>query len=230
MSSSNVTEEVFARMLDELKRRGSSLLILGSPDPTLRRTISRRLLGDGSAETRRRLFVHAGDPVATPDVAAGPANDGTARVVARSTETRASAASSPSPTAGSPSGIPRRTVDGGRLGTLASVVGEEIHALERRAVGFSPGELRLCVDSLDPMLADRSASELRRFAEATGNRVRAASGMAHSHLSVDRSSAVVGEIAPAFDGLIELRSGVDGSPEHRWTFTDRDVESGWITL
>jgi hypothetical protein len=230
MSSSNGTEEAFARTLDELKRRGSNLLVLGPPDPTLRRTISRRLLGDGCTETRRRLFVHAGDPVATPGLAAGPADDGTARIVVRSTATRAGAASPAPPTAGRSPGIPRRTVDGGRLGTLASAIGEEIDTLERRAGELSSGELRLCVDSLDPLLVDRSASELRQFVSATGNRVRAGSGMAHSHLSGDPSAALVEEIAPAFDGLVELRSGTNGTPEHRWTFPGRDVESGWLPL
>lgn len=246
MPSTNATGHAFGRTLADLKRRGSSLLVLGPRAPFLRRAASRRLLGDGAAETRRRLFVLTDGAATTPEVAVGPATPETTRVVEWSNAvTTRSAATAGDPIDGfAPPGgppatervgdaaadYPRRSARDGRLGSLAAVVGDEIDALERQATSFDPGELRICVDSLDPMLATNEVGEVRRLVGAVARRVRSVSGMAHYHLSAERSDAVVERLEPSFDAVIELRFGADDDPQHRWTFPGRDVESEWLEL
>ncbi len=124
----------------------------------------------------------------------------------------------------------RRSVSGERLGAVAGVLGGEVESIERRAGGLESGELRLCVDSLDALFAGHTPGAVKRFVSVVGNRVRAVSGMAHCHLSADRSDPVCRRLEPAFDAVIELRRGPDGEPEHRWTLRRPDVESEWLAL
>lgn len=246
MANTNAAGGAFGRALADLKRRGSSLLLLGPPAPTLRRAASRRFLGDGERETRRRLFVLAEDAVIGPEVAVGPTTPETTRVIAWSDHCRSSrvagdaSGGTSAPASASESGelaggtppttYPRRTVRGERLGSLAWAVGDGIDALERHATTLDPGELRICVDSLLPMLANRSPGEVRRLVETVGNRVRSVAGMAHYHLPLDRTDPLVDELEPGFDAVVELRLGDDDVPQHRWSFPDRDLGCDWLRL
>jgi hypothetical protein len=221
------SNDSFARSLRDLKRRGSNLLVVGSPADQARNEATRRLLGDGVTETRRRLFVFTDATHTDARIGHGAVGPETVRVLDRTTETRAAAAAVPS--ASTPDRIARRQVETTQLGSLAWCIQEEIGTFDDYAGGLSSGELRLCFDSLAPLLSEHDVETVRRFVHAVGNRVRASGGMAHYHLPVARSEPAVETLAPAFDAIIRLRVR-DGLPEHRWELCDDGTTSSWIPL
>lgn len=221
-------EEAFARSLATLKRRGSNLLVVGAPAEETRLAACRRLLGNGATESRRRLFVLTDATHTNAELGDGPITPETASIVSQSAYTRSTAATTleSSPT---PQNVPRREVDGASLGSLAWTIEDEIDRLESHANGLSTGELRLCFDSLTPLLSEHDTAEVRQFLKAVGNRIKASSGMAHYHLPVPKSDPAVDDIASDFDAIIELRLH-NGVPEHRWSLQRRNHESGWLPL
>lgn len=229
------SDRTFARSLATLKRRGSNLLVVGSVAEAVRTAASRRFLGDGVAESRRRLFVFTDAAYTDVTVGRGPVTSETTRVVTQSIPTRSVASTQATSTEArptsptSPETVDHRHVDSESLGTLAWGIERELTAFERDTGPFSPGELRLCFDSLTPLLSAHETPAVLRFLRAIGNRIRAESGMAHYHLPVARSDPVVDDLSRLFDATIELRlSG--GVPEHRWILHDDAFESGWLPL
>lgn len=217
----------FARSLQDLKRRGSNLLIVGSLAEQVRDAVTRRLLGDGVTETRRRLFVFTDATHADAHLGNGTSSRETTRIIDRVTPTRSTAAMVPPTSAPAP--LTRRRVEPTQLGSLAWCIQEEIGAFDDSADGLSAGELRLCFDSLAPLLSEHDTETVRRFLRIVGNRVRASHGMAHYHLPVARSDPLVDELSTAFDAVIELRVR-DGQPEHRWELRESGFVSSWIPL
>jgi hypothetical protein len=227
MGSAGDRNDSFARSLQDLKRRGSNLLVVGSPAEQARNAATRRLLGDGVTETRRRLFVFTDATHTDARIGNGAIGPETVRVIDRTTETRATAATVP--TASTPDRLARRQIETTQLGSLAWCIEEEIRTLGDYAGELASGELRLCFDSLAPLLSEHEVETVRRFAQTIGNRVRAVGGMAHYHLPVARSEPVVEALAPVFDAIIQLRVR-DELPEHRWELRDSEFESSWIPL
>lgn len=228
MVTADEGEGTFARSLATLKRRGSNLLVVGSPDEEARLAACRRLLGNGTSETRRRLFVLTDATHTDAELGAGPVTPETAAIVSQRAYTRSTAAATPG-SSPLPQNIPRREVDSDTLGSLAWAIEEEIDRFESHADGLSTGELRLCFDSLTPLLSEQDTPDVRQFLQAVGNRIKASSGMAHYHLPVPKSDPIVDDIASCFDAIIELRLH-DGMPEHRWYLQRKDLESGWLSL
>lgn len=238
MGPTATNEEQVFESLRRLKREGSSLLVVGPPNGDLRRAASRRLLGDASAGPRRRAYVLTGEHRVDPAVSNGLTNDRTVRVVEHTPLTRSTAttpASESTATAGTTapstaaSGASRRTVAAGSPSQLSWAVGEEINELERLADGFSPGELRICLDSLSTLVEAHGADEADRFLRMLRRRVRSVGGMAHSHLYAPLDDPLVTRLSPAFDAIIELRA-VDAGFEQRWRLLDRNLDSGWLVL
>jgi hypothetical protein len=240
------TGSPFADALAEFKQRGSNLLVVGPPSDRARAAICRRLLGDTSAGTRRRLFVETDGTASCLTDCDGPITPETTRIVTRPTPTRSSAAERTPPEAGGPTAetdapatptdpdpvpdrVGRRYVTEPALSTLACAVTEEITALADRTDSLDPAELRLCFDSLTPLVAGNDAVSVRRFLHAITARVRSCRGMAHYHLAAGRRDDVVADLAPAFDAVIELRVD-DGRPEQRWHVSDRDLHTDWLPL
>ncbi|MFC5367375.1 DUF7504 family protein [Salinirubrum litoreum] len=235
MAHESRTDTSFADALEEFKRRGSNLLVVGPPSDRARSAICRRLLGDASGRTRRRLFVETDGTASCLDDCDGAITPETTRLVTRPTPTRSAAATvdssttsteSPESTAG---GVARRHVAERGLATLACAINEEIGVFTDRADELDPAELRLCFDSLTPLVAENDSVAVRRFLHTITGRVRSCRGMAHYHLAAGRRDDVVVELAPAFDAVVELR--IDGDrPEQRWHVPDRDLHTDWLPL
>lgn len=237
MAHESRTDTSFADALDEFKRRGSNLLVVGPPSDRARSAICRRLLGDASAGTRRRLFVETDGTASCLDDCDGPITPETTRLVTRTTPTRSAAATvdataTPTPTE-SPNaaggGVARRHVAERELATLACALNEEIGVFTDHTDELDPAELRLCFDSLTPLVAGNDTVAVRRFLHTITGRVRSCQGMAHYHLAAGRRDDVVVELAPAFDAVVELRID-DDRPEQRWHVPDRDLHTDWLPL
>ncbi|MFC7045662.1 hypothetical protein ACFQH6_09820 [Halobacteriaceae archaeon GCM10025711] len=192
----------FAEALDDLKRRGSMLLLVGPGHHDAPSAACQRLLGAAVSEPRRRLYVMSGG---TPATHASPMDVGgdhrqSNRTIVHETTTRSATTAS----AGTPAGLPARTVTDG-LSELHAAVEDEIAAFERDYGDMDPAELRVCLDSVDALLATYDEEDVFEFLHAVAGTMRATGGMCHVHLPTDPDSRVAHLLEPLFDAVIEVR-------------------------
>lgn len=232
----------FEQRLADLKRNGCNVLLVGT-DAT--DAACERLLGESSAGPRYRLFVTTD---ARPDAAraklaavqSGPYAD-PAAVVSWHADVRGSVAGENAPctraggSAGAATGGPGDStiraisVESDDLSELRDHVEDAVASFEDESGDLSPGELRLCFDSMKPLVVDYDDRTVDRFlADLTGI-VESAGGMAHYHLPADYGSETVEGIEPMFDAAVELRRS-KARVEQRWHLSDPDFSTGWLPL
>lgn len=228
--------------LSDLKHSGSNILLVGTEALDAG---CRRLLGQSGAAPRYRLFV-------TGDVAPARARErlsavgrdaprDAAAVVNWRTDLRGGAAAdgatgeaglargaSPSEADDGDGTLLREaTVEGDDLRALGVEVTETIAAFEATADGLAPAELRLCFDSLAPLVRDYEGRDVRRFLLGVTEAVKRVDGMGHYHLPADYGSEAVASVSPLFDAVVEVRPG-DGGAEQRWRIDD--ITTDWLPL
>ncbi|MFB6154974.1 MAG: hypothetical protein ABEJ22_03695 [Haloferacaceae archaeon] len=227
--------ESLSAELEALKREGANLLVLsGGVDSGA----CHGLLGE-CRETRRRLFVTTGE---VPDdlrvrACPNPTPKTVGHVHVTTGQTRAAAQQSNgesadwTPATVSPTSEEHYSVvsDPTDLRTLSRHVHQHLHRFEGAVPEPKPGEIRLCFDSLDPILDAVDRSRLQEFLQTVSTRVRLARGIAHYHLSLSAARMVPDEIAPYFDGVVERRQTSDG-PRQRWTLRESGVQTDWLPL
>jgi hypothetical protein len=216
--------------LATLKSRGANLLLLSPPSV---RPSCRGLLGDDGA-TRRRLFVDTGDGSAAAGafVEDGPRNPavlGYVTVEGAGTRAAAAATVGPSPRSDGAEDVGWHS----RVESAADTTGLAL-AMHRHLERFEsrdpdPGEVRVCFDSLDPLVETLDDSDLFRFLHTVTNRVRSADGLGHFHLTDCAEETTIETLRPLFEATVEQRSTPEG-PAQRWTFRDTDVETDWIPV
>ena len=214
----------FRHRLSVLKRDGSNILVVGSDASSV---ACERLLGESAAKPRRRLFVTTDASPATArarldSVRAQSARD-SARVLDCADGVRGSSAGAPN----DPSIRVERIEDD--LDAVEAAVERAIDAFERESGPLSPAELRVCLDSLTPLVREYDRRDVRRFLLRLSERVTAVSGMAHYHVDAAYDSAVVDSLAPVFDAVLEVRRG-DEQPEQRWHLVRSDITTDWLSL
>lgn len=207
----------FAQALEELKREGSNLLLVGEATESAHRAASDRLLGE-TAELRRRLFVFtSGENVCSELIDEGAAS--TTRVVAQHSTDRERW----------PGAVETTTVDDEMLSKLARATIDAVDEIEADSGDLAAGELRLCFDSITPLLRNHQAENVFRLLHLVTSRVRQVKGMGHFHLRLDRDSDHVRVLEPMFDAVVEIRVGEDG-PQQRWHLRDQEVTSEWVSV
>lgn len=245
----------FARILRTLKRRGSNLLVVGiTPDEGYGR-VCERMLGDDTAGPRRRLLVVTGaDSTGVAERArhAQRPPAGTARYITYAASARsaadeqvrqdgtasARAENGDESESGEEDGrgnegdgeavLPEsRHVETGRLADLGDAIVAEIDAIEAESEGLVPAELRLCLDSLTPLLDAHDRDALVQFLDRVTTRVKAAHGMGHVHLPVARDWDAIDELEEPFDAVVELRVE-RGRTQQRWHLQGAGVTSEWF--
>ncbi len=186
------------------------------------------MLGD-PIETRRLLFVctDASRSSVTDrlpaDGCCSTANDVT--IVNQAIPTR-NAVASPSPSQFDLGGISERRVTSNELTELGITISECIDEFEHRSGDLAPAELRVCFDSITPLL-EHDERTLFQFLHILTGRIRSVNGMSHFHLPVPYESAIVSVVTPLFDAVIELRA-IDGHPQQRWRLRDEDITTDWM--
>ncbi len=217
----------FVSKLRELKRSGSSLLVVGNVPDSVARDACNCMLGDEAVADRRRLFVSTtpdgpilGDRLSTP-----PDPDRTS-LVSWTAPSRSAASSVPSEPSGD--AIEPVRVERGQLSELGIAIAREIEAFEAATGGLSPAELRICFDSLVPLSSARDDAARFRFLHVLIGRIRSAQAMAHFHFPVAYDSERVRGLAPLFDAVVELRVA-DGRLQQRWHLREEGLSSGWLT-
>ncbi|MEF8840900.1 MAG: hypothetical protein V5A62_04650 [Haloarculaceae archaeon] len=215
----------FAKALASLKRRGSNLLLVGPAYESAHLPASRRLMGDGDSPRERLLVLTDRDAAREARL---PDGAEPVRTVEHRTLTRSAAARpAPSPAPLSISGPDGEPHD--PLVALGNEVADEIAAADERVDGLAPGQLRVCVDSLAPLVEEHDRQRIVTFLHAMTSDVDRVNGMGHYHLPVPADDEVVAFIEPLFDAVIELRVGTDG-PQQRWTLTDGRGSTDWLPL
>ena len=235
----------FRHRLADLKRNGCNVLLVGTDALD---AACERLLGESSAGPRYRLFVTTDSRPPTADarlrsVQSGPYSD-SAAVVDWAADVRGGSAAdvrdgsatdeaagrrSPGVRNSSDSSFFRTTVESDDLRDLGTAVEETVERFEAEAGGLSPAELRLCFDSLVPLVADYDERSVRRFLLALTETVERFDGMAHYHLPAEYDSETVDSIAALFDAVVEVRYGTS-EIEQRWHLAEPDITTGWLAL
>lgn len=212
--------------LDELKQRGSNLLVVGSRMPTAHRAACQQFLGEASSEPRRRLFALADPSTSIEDRIPRTADPESLRVVRYAAESRSAAATQPTSQSDP---IDETPIEHDDIGEFGRALSRAIVEFEAASGGLSPAELRLCFDSLTPLLSGYEPETVFRFLHLLTRRVRTVDGMGHYHLTTDRNTQTVALLEPLFDAVIELCLH-DGTLHQRWYLRDRGLTTGWLQL
>ncbi|WP_121743828.1 DUF7504 family protein [Natronorubrum halophilum] len=228
--SSGSNEERFTEELSQLKRRGASVLVVGSVRATQRRDVCRRLLGEATGQPRRRVLASTtGDSHDISHLLDGNVDAAeSVKLVNYATQARSATASE----TGSKRSIPLDEVSPVETTTLADLgiaISSAIESFETSSDRLAPAELRVGIDSLVPLLEEYGTERVFKFVHLTNGRARATDGMIHYHLPLDRDSDVVSVLAPLFDIVIELREQ-NGVFQERWSIHDGDQTSGWVSI
>ncbi|WP_162224634.1 DUF7504 family protein [Halorussus amylolyticus] len=113
------------------------------------------------------------------------------------------------------------------LRDLGVAIEESVAAFEAKVDHVSPAELRVCFDSLAPVVAGYDDRDARRFLLGVTEVVERAGGMGHYHLPGDPDAETVESLSALFDAVVEVRRGDEGV-EQRWRLDD--IETEWLAL
>ncbi|WP_423745041.1 hypothetical protein V5735_03155 (plasmid) [Haladaptatus sp. SPP-AMP-3] len=224
-SEARETAEIFTRELAELKRRGSGLLVVGAEPPMQR--ACERFLGDATATPRRRVFVRTDGNFVRPDGECHHTHAGThedAKVIKQAADTRSTAAASNVSNRANTTVL--RTQN---LAPLGIEISGAIDEFERECGPLAPGELRVCFDSLTPIIEEHDRESVFRFLHVLIGRIKTVNGMGHFHLPAEMDSTIVRTLLPVFDAAVEIRMN-GGNAEQRWHLVERDVTTEWLSL
>lgn len=211
----------FAQTLSELKRKGSNLLLVGESESAAHRTACRRLMGFDGDDPRRRVYVltRGAEGCAAVPESASTASVGSTHLV------RHEDADAPEPIAPT---VEEAVVDNDLLSALGTTVLGTVDGIEDETQ-LDPGELRLCLDSVRPLLQHHRSETVFRLLHMVTSRVRQSTGMGHFHLRLDHENDYVRLLEPLFDATVEVRVD-DGAVEQRWHLRDSEVTSDWLEL
>ncbi|MFB6171820.1 MAG: hypothetical protein ABEJ23_04750 [Haloarculaceae archaeon] len=198
----------FSQELAALKRRGSTVLVVGQVGDETALRACRRLLGERGPPARRRVIA-ATDAEAALDRRLPPDHDpARVTVVDSAVRTRSARTAPDRPDHGA---VERAILDG---------------VVEQATGDLEPAELRVCLDSLQPLLAAdecRARTLLDRIADAVLDH----RAIGHVHLPLPYDHRAVSLLATQVDAVIELREG--DRPEQRWHLPD-GTETDWLPL
>ncbi|WP_227776368.1 DUF7504 family protein [Haladaptatus pallidirubidus] len=204
----------FTRMLQQLKRRGCNLLLVGSVPDSVLSCASRKFFGDPH-ERRFRVVVLTGTSRTTVDerVPMYGTHEERTTVITHLTEL-------------ADCEVPSDHVDSS-VPELSNAVSSSITSFETDD-GLQSGQLRVGVDSLESLFERYDPEAVQRFLGIVTGRIRGADGMGHFIFPRDYDHDLVSELAPLFDGVVEYR--IDGEGQERWHFPHRDLQSPWLPL
>lgn len=230
----DVDAQAFSTELAELKRGGCTVLV--ASDAPGRDTACERLLGAPELD-RSHVFLSTSTDVSTVLDRHKPrrTDPGSFAVVDATPDTRSTAAA----TSAAPTGLTPTDdwyVRGPDRTDFDELYAATRDALDRVAAGAdAPGEVRLCLDGLDPLLdaveaGETTEEELFRFLHVLGGAVRDVDGMGHVHVSETVGADVLGTFEPLFDATVEIETTATGGTRQRWRLHDSGRETGWFQL
>lgn len=205
----------FSDHLEALKTNGSVLLVTGNPSRALT-AVSAQLLGDPEKDRVPGFVLLDQDRTIVRERLGYGVDD--SQVIQfgfpRSTTAQSGTASFPAG-ATEPSAL---------LDVIEGLI-SSLEAGHDRAWGR--GELRVCLDSLAPILDAYDRGQTEQFVAGFRDLVVARAAMAHCVLSVDPLPAGFEWLPPLFDVVIETRE-IAGVVQQRWRLTDAGLLTDWF--
>lgn len=217
----------FSGALARLKAAGGALLVVGDFPRDLYSDVCYRMLGYHGSQRRYRLFVstdaeHPPASTCAHSPSSGPRGPQT-QVVQYTTAQRNVDTSHQRLREGRPT-----TVVDGDLGDLGRTISGTIdHVTDQRTL--EPAELRLCFDSLGPLLDHHDTDEVFRFLHLLVGRLKAVDGMGHFHLPQSPGTETVLRMQALFDIVVELRLR-EHQLEQRWHLLKADLTTAWLPV
>jgi len=215
----------FTEALADLKRRGSLILVAGSSQRGLDAACE-RLLGSSAGPPRQRLYV-VGDraeshhrPLSAPAAGAGRAHS-----IQYHSESGTRSATATSVNGGSEYPVPTEHVEGD-LGELQTAIESATDLLA--SSGLEAAELRICLDSIDVLLADHDSEAVFSLVHSLSGLVAETRGMCHVHFPAALENDAVQELAPLFDAILEVRDRA--TLQQRWHVREPDLKTDWLEL
>ena len=214
----------FQEYLARLKRTGSGLLVTGETPEWVQQHASRQLFGTtrphGDERPRRRLVVQTAQSFdAASYLPTGASlDDENVAVVAASHVTRgAAAASGASGTNSSPGG-------------LSGLTERVVAGIEGLAVDVQPGELRVGVTSLLPLVETAGLASAVEFYDTVATAVREHAGMAHAHCPLPETDGRLDRFHSVVDGRVELRQEGTNPVQCRWEtpYPELNTDQQWV--
>lgn len=118
------------------------------------------------------------------------------------------------------------------IGELGRQIETHFDRFVRSAGEPAPGEIRLCVESLDPFF-DRfdpgATAEFETFLHDVSRLVRERRAIAHFHVAPG-TVRTHEEVETSFDATVQVRTDEDGTVTQRWTIHESGIETGWLPL
>ena len=233
--TSDDDDELFTDALGRLKEDGCALLLVGSVPDDANSRACRRMLGKSTTESRQRVLVFTDATRRDVDerLPAGHTHAAAANaaVVKHTPAARTAVSQSSAPSATGPSldGLSERNVDGDDVSELGAAVVETVAELKGDRGTLDTAELRVCLDSLSPLLEAYDEADVFRFVHVLAHLVCTEDGIFHAHLPLEPSARMAHLFRPLFDAVVELRM-CEGYPQQRWHLPVEDVDTDWLPL
>lgn len=219
---------LFQHRLSALKHNGCAFLVTGSVTDSAIAESCRKAFGDDAEEPRQRILV-------LTDTSRRDAGERLPRMESPASNTIVidHAIFSRSATVAQRLDHPRTfrevTVESETLSELGRAIVTETNSIVSSDGGRGPGSLRMCLDSLNPLVCEFGREGVFRFLHILLGFIRHATGMAYVYLPRPRSKELVKLFEVLFDGIIELRVK-DGNVQQRWNLHDMSTAVGWIDV
>ena len=229
----------FLGLLNDLKSTGCNLLVVGDAPRHLFTRASSRMLGDADAvryrvlattdATARSIAERLPDPAESPR----PLTE-TTHVLNHAGALRSVTAATGANTPPKLTGIRETRIADPELAGLQAALVEAVEDFADEADDVRPADIRVSIDSLEPLLDSYGEDVVRRCLRLVGGHVRDRDAMAHYVLPKPFESDAVQRLADDVDAIVEIRmtDSPDGGQraEQRWHVPGRNLNVGWTPL
>lgn len=229
----------FLGLLNELKSTGCNLLVVGDAPRHLFARASGRMLGDADAVRYRVLATTDATAQSIADRLPDPAESprpltATTHLLNHAGALRSVTSATGANTPPKLAGIRETRIADPELAGLQAALVEAIEDFADDADDVRPADIRVSIDSLEPLLDSYGEEVVRRRLRLVGGHVRDHDAMAHYVLPKPFESDAVQRLADDVDAIVEVR--LTDSPnggqhaEQRWHVPDRELDVGWTPL
>lgn len=114
--------------------------------------------------------------------------------------------------------------------SLENALRHEIAELERDHGGFSPAQLRICVDVLPPLMVKEDNVSVEAFLDALDQMAAETKGMVHCILPLAHDAPLTERFIPYFDVTISLRLTEEGIAQQQWYLPVTNYRTNWFPV
>lgn len=229
--------QAFSNELAALKRDGCNVLVVS--DAAGRATACERLLGAPELD-RRHVFLSTAADVSTvldrhsprrTDPSTFGVVDATPELGARAAAAASAESDAFSPDPQSTDGWYERVADFTDFESLAATTNAALDLVTDGVDGS--GEVRLCVDGVDPFFeaveaGDATEEALFRFLHLVTGSVRSVDGMGHFHASSNVDDETLATVEPLFGATLRIDTDESGTTSQRWRLHDSGRVTDWF--